>query len=234
VIQHSEEVTKYVPGNRDLNRKKKWLILGLSLVIVAIPAAKLYSDRQFDTEVSLLAQTLELKPGMTVGEIGAGKGEMTVAIAARVGPQGHVFATEIAPGLINKIRQTALEAKLNNVTVVPATVQDAGLPEGCCDVVFLRGVYHHLTQPKEIDNSLWKTLRPGGRLAVIDFPPNLLLWPWRPAGVPGNRGGHGIPKRIMIDEVTSEEFQVMRIIDPWPGGNYCVIFRKPTQILETM
>ena len=91
-------------------------------------------------------------------------------------------------------------------------------------------VYHHLTAPVEMDASLMRSLKSGGRLAVIDFPPRQSLSQSDPVkGVPQNRGGHGIPKKILVDELTSAGFIVEKTIDDWPDNDYLVMFVKPAK-----
>jgi predicted methyltransferase len=85
-------------------------------------------------------------------------------------------------------------------------------------------VYHHLTKPAEFDASLVRSLKPGGRLAIIDFPPRAGLDPVE--GVPSNRGGHGIPQKIVIEELTAAGLQVEKIVNDWPENDYCVLFVK--------
>jgi len=79
--------------------------------------------------------------------------------------------------------------------------------------------------------SLFQNLRPGGVLAVIDFAPrHWLFWLRRPSGVPENRGGHGIPQKILVQEMTQAGFLLDRAIDGWgywPEASYCIVFRKP-------
>jgi predicted methyltransferase len=86
-------------------------------------------------------------------------------------------------------------------------------------------VYHHLTKPAEIDASLFQSLKPGGLLAVIDTEPR--PGSSRVEGVPENRGGHGVPQKILIQELTAAGFQLQKVLDDWPSDDYCVIFRKP-------
>jgi hypothetical protein len=90
--------------------------------------------------------------------------------------------------------------------------------------VFHRNEAHHLTRPREFDNNLVRSLRPGAYLAIIDFPPSPNLPPVE--GVPKNRGGHGIPERVMVEELTSAGLQVETVIEDWSGKDYCVIFVK--------
>ena len=105
-----------------------------------------------------------------------------------------------------------------------AAEDETNLPHECCDSIFMRLVYHHLTKPAEIDASLFRSLKPGGLLAVIDQepPPGSS----KVNGVPENRSGHGMPEKILIEELTSAGFQVVKVQD-WPDNNYCVVFRKP-------
>jgi len=118
------------------------------------------------------------------------------------------------------------------VTVVQAQARDTGLPANCCDAVFLRRVYHHLTNPAETDASLLRAARSGGVLAVIDFAP-FSFWPGSPEGVPENRGGHGIASQLLVAELTASGFELVRVINDWPGrwplGSYCAVFRKPSR-----
>jgi ubiquinone/menaquinone biosynthesis C-methylase UbiE len=164
-----------------------------------------------------LRQVLALEAGKVVADVGAGKGELTVALAREVRPNGRVFSTEIDAARLTKLRGVGLD----NVTVVEARGDETGLPPGCCDAIVLRRVYHHLAEPSSINASLLRSLRPGGVLAVIDFPPPF-FW---------SRGSLGVPAQAVIDEVTASGFEPLELLDDWPGrgplGSYCALFRKP-------
>jgi SAM-dependent methyltransferase len=160
-----------------------------------------------------------------------------VALAAEVGPDGRVFSTEIDTKALDQIRALVAAATLGNVTAVQAYPRSTGLPTSCCDAALLRRVYHHLTDPVETNISLLRALRPGGVLAVIDFPPTFSwLWRWPPDGVPQNRGGHGVATQLVVEEVTSIGFELVQLIDDWPGrgplASYCAVFRKPLERSE--
>jgi ubiquinone/menaquinone biosynthesis C-methylase UbiE len=178
-----------------------------------------------------MGSLLEVKPGMRIGEVGAGTGKVTVALAKEVGPDGHIYATEIDPGRLDRIQQNVDKAGVSNVTIIHADADRIGLPENCCDAVFMIGVYHHLTNPVAIDAGIFRAVAPGGELAIADFPPSIWLRPWTPKGIPANRGGHGVSEEIVINEVEAAGFQFSRRVTDWPGGlflhNYCLLFRKP-------
>jgi SAM-dependent methyltransferase len=113
---------------------------------------------------------------------------------------------------------------LTNVIVLESKEADTNLPPECCDAIFLRRVYHHLTKPAEFDAALVRSLKPAGRLAIIEFPPRSGLEPVE--GVPANRGGHGIPQKIAIKELTAARLSIIRTVNDWPDGDYAVLFEK--------
>ena len=209
---------------------RKFLLIAAIAVLVATPLAAWYWRDTSQSEVEQLATILDWKPGSTIAEVGAGKGKMTIAAAERVGPSGRVLSTELDPNRLADIKAMATKRRLANVTVIKAGEADTNLPAQCCDVVFIRDVYHHFTHPAEIDASLFSALKPGGLLAIIDFAPSKALGLIAPIkGTPKNRGGHGIPQQVLIDELTAAGFQVEVIPTNWPGRSYCVVFRKPSE-----
>ena len=220
----------------------KRLATVILLVSIPVSAAWLGGDtwrgggfRAGGSEMPRLREVLTLRPGMSVADVGAGRGELTMALAAEVGPNGQVFSTDIDPIAVDEIRARALASALRNVTVVQAHTGNTGLPKNCCDAVVLRRVYHHLSAPAATNAELLGAVRAGGVLAVIDFPPALSwLWPWPPKGVPTNRNGHGVVAGLVVDEVTASGFELVKVIDDWPGrgplGSYCAVFRRASQV----
>lgn len=178
-------------------------------------------------EVERLADWLELQPGTRVADLGAGDGRYALALARRVGPEGLVYATEIDDELLADIQRSATRAGISNVEVIAGAVSSTNLPEGCCDALFSRMVYHHLTDARGINADIFRALRPGGRLVVIDFEPGgIMNWIGRPETA-DRHGGHGTPTETAVKEVTAAGFQVVRGPEPWRGRTYVVLFRRP-------
>src|SRR6266436_5429483 len=175
-------------------------------------------------EMKRLSALMEWKPGTIVADIGAGDGRYAFAAAQLVGGSGKVFATEIAQEKLASLRSEVAKRRLANVLIVESKEADTNLPAACCDAIFLRRVYHHLTKPAEFDAALLRSLKPGGRLAIVDFPARSGLGPVE--GVPANRGGHGIPQKVLIDELTSAGLLLVKTVNDWPEGDYCVLFVK--------
>ncbi|HEX5411862.1 MAG TPA: class I SAM-dependent methyltransferase [Terriglobia bacterium] len=204
-----------------MKTKRRLLLIALLLSTIALPVC----GQDYAAESARLAKLLRWHMGAVVAEIGAGAGEMTLDAAARVGPTGHVYSNELSQDKLAHLKELAAADKNHNITVLEGSQSGTNLPPECCDSIYMRRVYHHLTEPQKMDASLFRSLKPGGMLAVIDFPPRSGL----PSveGVPANRGGHGIPKKILIQELTAAGFEVVSQPADWPNDNYCVIFRKP-------
>jgi len=176
-------------------------------------------------EAERIARALELGPGSRVADVGAGDGDWTVELADWVSPGGRVFATEVTEELREEIRENVEEAGLENVTVVAGDQESTGLPEGCCDAILLRMVYHHFQEPAKMRASLAQALRPGGRVAIIDIRPQK---DWRELPDTPERGGHGIALDDLIAEMTSDGFEVLERHDEWEKEDrYCVVFTAP-------
>jgi SAM-dependent methyltransferase len=186
-----------------------------------------YRKQRLHREAERLWEVLGLKPGSRLGDLGAGNGDLTALLTTRVGAAGRVYAVEIEPGKVRKLSRRKEKAGWNNVEVVQARPDDCCLPQNACDALFMRGVYHHLTDPEAMDASLLRALRPGGTLAVIDFPPRWLLAPWTPKGIPSDRGGHGVRHVLVREELEDAGFEAVRTLEDWRGGWYCVLFQKP-------
>ena len=183
-----------------------------------------------ENEIQRLAAVMGWKAGQVIADVGAGEGEIGFATSSVVGQGGKVYLTELDEQKLVALKKVAEARKLTNVVVLKAAEKETRLPDNCCDAIVVRRVYHHFTAPREMDASLLRSLKPGGLLAVIDFPPRKSLSESDPVkGVPSNRGGHGIPKKILVDELTAAGFGVYKEIDDWPDDDYLVIFRKPSR-----
>ena len=181
-----------------------------------------------EIEVPRLVELLELKAGMTVADVGAGFGAWTMRLARELGPAGRVYATDVGAAQIAALRDVTQRERLNNVTVIEGAVSSSNLPALCCDAILIRDAYHHFTEPEALIKSFAASLKPGGRLAVIDFPPrpNTEI----PSGVPANRGGHGVPPDVVQREVGAVLTHV-RTLSAWspasePASLFLLLFRK--------
>jgi precorrin-6B methylase 2 len=177
-------------------------------------------------EVSRLIQVLELRPGMSVADIGAGSGELTVEIARQLGPESRVYGTDIDPDRLREIRQTS--AGLTHVTVVEGHAIRTNLPDACCDAIFMRMVYHHFADPQAMNASIRRSLKPGGRLAVIDFAPRNSRARKVPPRERASGSNHGVAAEAVVEELTKAGFEDVHVLEDWPGGRFLAFGRNPS------
>jgi predicted methyltransferase len=174
------------------------------------------AERGFRAEAERIAEVLRLQPGINVGDIRAGTGRWTVAMARRVGPSGQVYAT-VGPNPAHELLQTVAAGGVDNVSVITRTPgASPRLPLGCCEAILVRAVYHDFTDRHTLLTSLGQNLKPGGFLAIIDFD----------EGTPEHAGGHGIPRRTVLSEVTGAGFELRETYAHWSGNAYCLVFRR--------
>jgi protein-L-isoaspartate O-methyltransferase len=214
-------------------RRQRLLHLLVALCAAAVvvqaqqpDAAQIAQERrQAELDVPKLVEVLELKPGMTVADVGSGFGAMTVVLGHWIG-SGHVFATDITDRALRQTREYVKNEGLMNVTVIEGAEAATNLPDACCDAIFLRNVYHHITAVDPFNRSLVASLKPGGRLAIIDLEDR--RGGQIPKGVPANRGGHGVPPGIVVDELKAAGLTHIRTSENWPAGEptFLALFRK--------
>ena len=111
----------------------------------------------------------KVKPGMAVADVGAGTGLFTRLFAKAVGPEGKVYAVDIAKNFLRHIEKSTKENGIENVETVLATGDSSNLRPESVDLVFISDTYHHFEFPQKTMTSIHRALRPGGRVVVVDF-----------------------------------------------------------------
>ena len=169
---------------------------------------------------SRIFDALALRDGATVCELGAGDGELSIAVAARVGSRGHVYTNELGDERVKALRAKVTAAARPQIEVVAGAADRTNLPDGACDALFMRNVYHHFAAPGPMGASLAATLKPGGRLAVVDFRP-----PGAEAPTPAERDEdnmHGVTPESVRRELMDAGFQVERT-ETGSGRSFMVV-----------
>jgi len=206
---------------------KRLMLLAGGLARMAACAGTAYAQDEFASDAARLVTALELEPGQTVADIGAGRGQLAVALAREVGPSGRVYATELDADLLRAIREATDAAGLGNVIVVEAHATRTNLPERCCDALVLRRVYHHFSDPGPMNVSLRQSLKPGGRLAVLDFAPDSAE-----SADPAERdtgSQHGVTSATAARELSQAGFELVAVEEAARPGRYLVVVRRPAE-----
>lgn len=132
--------------------------------------AKQFDDPSRDAwqQPDKVITALALEPSMTVADVGAGTGYFTVRLARAV-PQGEVIATDIEPDMVRYLGERAQREHLTNVRAVLAKPDDPQLPPSSVDRILVVDVWHHVEDRVGYAKGLAAALRPGGKLAIVDF-----------------------------------------------------------------
>ncbi|MFM1748459.1 MAG: hypothetical protein RLZZ188_2125 [Verrucomicrobiota bacterium] len=128
-------------------------------------------NRVSKLRVDEVVASLGLAPGATVADIGAGSGVFTLPLAGAVSATGRVYAVDIDQGLVEHIVGKAREARAAQVQGVLGKFTDPALPARDLDLAFIYDVLHHIEDRATYVRNLAGYLKPGGRIAVIDFFP---------------------------------------------------------------
>lgn len=129
-------------------------------------------ERQQEERGDLLLRELGLKPGMMVADIGAGTGYYARRMAPLVGSGnsgGVVYATDVQPEMMQMLADGARKAGLTNIKPVLGSLQSVNLPDNSIDLAIMVDVYHELEYPFEVVESLVRALKPGGRIAYVEY-----------------------------------------------------------------
>jgi ubiquinone/menaquinone biosynthesis C-methylase UbiE len=165
-------------------------------------------------QIDRVMDLLQLKPGNTIADIGAGGGWFSVRAARRVGANGRVIAEDINPKAIAYIQQRAQREHLANIVPVLGTPDDPKLAPNSLDAALMLKVYHEIAHPRLVLANLRAALKPGARFGIIDRN--------------GNGADHGLKESIVRDEVEHAGFHQIARYDftKADGQDYFLIFVK--------
>jgi ubiquinone/menaquinone biosynthesis C-methylase UbiE len=127
------------------------------------------SEREQEESPDVAVRLLQIPPGAAVADIGAGSGYITLLLSAAVGPTGRVFANDLQPQMIEILRRRLASQNVTNVTLVQGSVDDPNLPPASVDLALMVDVYHELSRPQAMLQKLRTALKPGGRLALLEY-----------------------------------------------------------------
>lgn len=167
------------------------------------------NDRDRSGEAEEVFSMLKIGPGSRVADIGAGAGYYTVRLAKQVGPTGKVIANDIIPDHLARLRKRVQEQGFTNISIALGDPGNARLPPQSVDVALMVHMYHEIEDPFGLLWHLHDSLRPGGRVAVID------------ADRPTAR--HGTPRLLLECEMAAVGFTLVET-RKLPAGNYLSIF----------
>ncbi|WP_416908014.1 MAG: methyltransferase domain-containing protein [Polymorphobacter sp.] len=183
--------------------------VGRPVAKIVSPAWDREQRRDQRGEFADVVKALGIGPGQTVADIGAGAGYYTVRLSPLVGPQGRVIAQDIEARYIQDLRKRVAAEKLENVRFVRGTESDPKLPVGAVDVALMIHMYHEIGQPYALLSRLRASLKPGGRVAIVDLEREPQY--------------HGMPRDLLVCEVRAVGYELEKLTDLEVG--YLAVFR---------
>ncbi|HEX4645685.1 MAG TPA: methyltransferase domain-containing protein [Verrucomicrobiae bacterium] len=126
-------------------------------------------ERENEEKPALLLESLKIRPGDVVADIGAGTGYYTRRLAQKVGEKGLVYAEDIQPEMLELLTNQMARLNLHNVKPILGTVSDPKLPAASVDLILMVDVYHEFDHPYEMAQAMTQSLKPGGRMVFVEF-----------------------------------------------------------------
>jgi len=199
-----------VPGTHPVSGRRIAGVMGMSGADWLVRP-----ERDAEEQPEKALDALKLKPGMVVADIGAGVGYMSLRMAKRVGPSGKVYANDLQLEMLAKLRENAATAKIANVVTVLGDVADPKLPPNTMDLVLLVDVYHEFSQPQQMLRKIRETLKPDGRLVLLEYraeDPNVPIIP-----------EHKMTVAQVKTELEAEGFVLQPVIETLPRQHILIL-----------
>ena len=173
------------------------------------------SEREAEENPEGALEAIGIKPGMVVADVGAGTGYISLRLAKRVGPSGKVYAEDVQPEMLRRLRQNAAEAKLNNIQTVLGGEADPKLPANTLDVIMLVDVYHEFSQPQKMLRKMRESLKADGRLVLLEYRKEDPSIPIRPE--------HKVSVQEVKLEVEAEGFHLDQVLETLPRQHILIL-----------
>jgi tRNA A58 N-methylase Trm61 len=158
---------------------------------------------------------LGIRPGMVVADVGAGTGYMSLRLAKRVGPSGKVYSNDIQPEMLRRLRENAAKAGFANIETVQGEESDPKLPPGRMDLVLLVDEYHEFSKPREMIDKIRESLKPDGRLVLLEYrkeDPNVPI-----------REEHKMTVAEVKAELEPQGFVLIKVIETLPRQHILIL-----------
>jgi SAM-dependent methyltransferase len=177
-------------------------------------------EREREEQPDRAVQALRLAPGAVVADIGAGSGYFTHRLARAVGPTGRVFAVDIQPEMLERLGREMKARGVTNVVPVLGAVDHPNLAPASVDLVLMVDVYHELSAPFEMLQAIVKALKPGGRVAFIEYRAEDPRVPIKPL--------HKMTEAQVRKEAAVHSLEWVETVRSLPW-QHLIIFRRPAE-----
>ncbi len=171
------------------------------LIFFIIAYAGIGDSRDSWQQSEKIMDSVGVKPGMVIGEIGAGEGYLTFKLSNRVGEAGRIYANDIDKGALKKLRDRFEREEIHNITTVVGNVDDPVFPVDCLDMVIMILVFHDLDKPVKLMENVKKYLKPDANVVIIERDPK--KW--------GSGHDHFDSKETILATVKKADYDLVRL-----------------------
>jgi len=176
------------------------------------------ATREDEEHTSRFLDALSVEEGQTICDLGCGNGYHSLELAKRVGEEGLVIGVDIQPEMLDRLEWRAEEQEITNIELLIGEYDDPRLEDESCDLILMADVYHELSHPAEVLGHLRRALRPGGRVAALEFRGEDPAVPIKPK--------HKMTKAQVIAEFTANGFELVEEYDELPWQHLLFFGRK--------
>ncbi len=174
-------------------------------------------EREHEEMPNLLVETLDLKQGQVVADIGVGTGYIARRIAPKIGQTGTVYGVDIQQEMLDLLEKAMAEAGITNVKGILGTITDPKLPPNSVDLVIMVDVYHEFSHPYEMIHNICRAVKTGGRVVFVEYraeDPNVPIKPL-----------HKMSELQVLKEATPHPLAWVETVDKLPW-QHVIIFEK--------
>lgn len=179
-------------------------------------------EREREERTDLLLDALALEPGDAVADIGAGTGYFSWRIAQRLKGSGRVYAVDVQPEMLELLRANMARHQVADVVQpVLGSAADPALPVESLDLILLVDVYHELAFPHEMTRAMVNSLRPGGRLVLVEYRGEDPTVPIKPL--------HRMTVAQVRKEMSAHPLQFVKVVNTLPRQHILVFRKQPVE-----
>jgi ubiquinone/menaquinone biosynthesis C-methylase UbiE len=176
------------------------------------------SDRDERSEAQVVMDLANIRPGMTVADIGAGEGYYTVRLAERVGADGRVLAQDISREALDRLGRRVEKERLENISIKEGKADNPQLPDDSFDRIFMVHMYHEVTEPYAFLWNMWPALNEGGQIIVVESE--------------SRAGTHGLPHTLLFCEFEAVGYVLVEYIERPDIKGYFARFQRGAERAE--
>lgn len=198
-----------------LKRKSLFITSALLAVMLVIQGA---SSQERDTwqQPEKVMDAIGAKPGMTIGEVGAGNGYFTFKLARRVGNTGKIYANDIDKKALKSIEDRMKRENITNIVTILGEVERPLLPQSTMEIVVMVYVLHDLEKPVELLKNIKPSMKPDASLVILERDPEKT----------GDTSGHFYKKEKLLSLVSEAGYELVRTETFLPRDNIYIFHAK--------